>query len=158
MASTQAHIRRLEDTLIISGDGVIAFSVWSVIKTVMFLLEEDRQALLDILGIDGGLSVTLMYAVVGLMLGADLLVRVYVGFSARAEGLRGKRGRLYLVVALLAAISNASSAATIIFSIDAMLTPLDMLVSASIDVTSVAALLLVFTCALSLRRLCPESR
>ena len=36
--SQQVRIRRLRDTLIIAGDGVIAFSAWGLVKAALFLM------------------------------------------------------------------------------------------------------------------------
>ena len=79
----QARIRRLQDTLIIAGDGVIAFSAWSLAKTALFLIFVDETKVRLSFNLDDSLPMMLLYIAVALVLLVDLAVRSYIGLSAR---------------------------------------------------------------------------
>ena len=135
----------------------MAFGAWTMVKAVVFLLTHDLAMVLRSVDfqMDSGISVFAVYVVLALIMCIDLGVRAYVGLSARAEGLRRKRGRLYLIIAALAALANASSVFATVLGMASTLSPLDAVVSAAIDITSVAALVLVVVCSIRLRRLDP---
>ena len=149
----QARKRRLQDTLIISGNGVIAYSVWGLAKTAIILSLLDEGILRRIVSIDSDIPMSAIYLVTGALLLVDLAVRWYVGASARAEGAGKSRGPAYLCVALLAALGNAWSAALVAFGASPTLSLLDLVVTLAIELSSLAALALVIYCAIGLRRL-----
>ncbi len=96
-----AQIRRLENTLTTIGTGIIAMSVWQLIKNILqyTLLrsnDEDEISLAKILFMIG---VLIIFS----------LIDCYIGFSARSEG-KGKKKKgiylfwtaLYLIVSFIA--------------------------------------------------------
>lgn len=96
-----AQIRRLENTLTTIGTGIIAMSVWQLIKNILqyTLLrsnDEDELSLAKILFMIG---VLIIFS----------LIDCYIGFSARSEG-KGKKKKgiylfwtaLYLIVSFIA--------------------------------------------------------
>lgn len=93
------ELRRNQNTLLITGVGMVALSLWSIIKTVLFI-ELDSQTFealfVELLGemYEKRLAV---YAVF-IFLAVDLLLRVYVGLRARKEGRGHKCGNFYLAV------------------------------------------------------------
>ncbi len=153
MATQEAKIRLLCDTLIIAGKGVIAFSAWSLAKVAMLFAFIDEESLRQLVVLEESIPMTALFITMLVILGIDLVVRVYVGLSARSEGLGKKKGPFYLVVAVLAAVVNASSVVISIFGTAATLSPLDTVVSVVIEITAFAALALVVFCSVSLRRL-----
>lgn len=148
----QAKIRRIQDTLTIAGSGVIAFSVWSLAKIGLFLTLVDKDVLRRILGIDDDSLIITVYALLGVIALIDFGVRAFVGLSARAEGRGKKKSPVYLVVAAIVAISNASSLGAIAVITSLALSPSMLVVSIVIEVTAIAALVLVIYSSICLRR------
>ncbi|MGI6221440.1 MAG: hypothetical protein ACOYIP_06205 [Coriobacteriales bacterium] len=149
----QAKTRRLQDTLSAAGSGVIAFCVWSLAKTVLFLRFADPSIVHQLLGIEDDAMAFAVYLSTAIVVIVDLCLRAYVGRSARAEGRGRKRGTLYLVIAVIVAVANASSLVGIAFGTSFALSPLVMVVSIAIEATALAALVLVIVSALRLRRM-----
>lgn len=91
--------RKNQNTLSVSGSGLIILGFWSVIKTIM-LITYNRGAV-DAL-FEGLVDDALLETVVVVMLVVvsiiDLLIRVYVGTSASAEARGRKKGYAYPVV------------------------------------------------------------
>lgn len=148
----QANVRRLQDTLIIAGDGVIAFGAWALVKTVLFpiLLKGEE---LGQLALDSGISLIEAYVLAGVLLCIDLAVRVFVGLSARSEGRGEKKGPVYLIVATIVAIANASSVIATTFGGFVSLSVFDMAISILVETTALAALVTVVCCSVRLRYL-----
>lgn len=147
-----AQMRRLQDTLIVAGAGVVAFSLWSMVKTAMFLALTDDAQLLELLGLDIP-TVNILYITAGVIVVIDLAIRTYVGLSARAEG-RGKRkSPVYLIVAAICAVLNAYSAIAIVLGSSVTVSVLDAVISIAIEATSLLALILVIYCSVRLRAL-----
>jgi len=155
--SEQAKIRRIQHTLSIAGSGVFAFCVWSLAKISLFLSLVDESTLqttlCNLLGIDSDTLMNGVYATIVAIIIIDLVVRIYVGMSARAEGRGKKKGSFYLVVAAIAALANISSLVFIAFSTSLTLFPLDMVISIAVEATAVAALVLVIYSSIALRRM-----
>lgn len=149
----QARKRRLQDTLIIAGDAVMAFSAWDLAKVALFLALTDEGRLRELASIDDSVSMPALFAVVGVIVLVDIAVRVYVGMSARAEGRGKKKGSLYLVVAVLAGVVNAFSAITTALGENITLSVMDTVLTVVIEATALAAIVLVVCCAVRLRRL-----
>lgn len=111
------RLRRDRDTLAIIGLGVMAFGVWSVIRSVaMFILQipELREqyaatgnATAEI--ISSGIATLLVLAV-------DLRLRFYIWRSARAEGLQGKRKTGYLFAAGILALFSLAALGLLLFA------------------------------------------
>lgn len=112
-AKIEKELRRNRSTLAVVGLGVIAFGAWSVVKTVLILTLRAGDPLENSEFAEGAFSEIahiIFYAFIVLVLLLDLALRLYVGLSARKEGLRGKKSAKYIVLAcLLAAMSVYSS-------------------------------------------------
>ena len=148
----QARIRRLQDTLTIAGSAVIAFSIWSLAKIGMFLAFASEDALSLLLGLDAeSLTIATYVSLIAIAV-IDVSVRSYVGMSARAEGRGAKKSLLYLVVAAVVALANASSLVAIALSTSFTLSPLSMIVPVAIEATAIAAMVLVIRSSIRLRR------
>ena len=98
----KTELRRSRSTLRILGSGVIALSIWSVIRP--FLLSKVISLEEITTGLTAGQKafvyiLTGLIALVIILLGISL--ELYVGFSARSEGLGKKKGRGYVIVAVL---------------------------------------------------------
>ncbi len=103
------ELRRNQNTLVMSGIGVIVFGVWSLIRFLMYILINARYLRAE-LGLESGTEYAVFYLVVALLLLADLGLRVYVGCAAIREGMKDKAGRVYVAIAVFLAASAAFSA------------------------------------------------
>ena len=95
----QKELRRSQNALIITGLGTIALSLWSILKTVLFieLDSENFEALFkSILGeiYERRMAIFVIF----FLLAIDLAFRLYVGLKARSEGHGKSGGRFYLLV------------------------------------------------------------
>lgn len=182
-----AKLRQYESILVISGYGVIAFGMWSIVRAAIYyflnplvvtdyIKEADLAKIMN-LGDEEGLQIITdnlqLIITVGilLLLGFDLLMRLYIGLSARKDGRGFKKSWLYIAVAWFMAISLFNNIAT---TIDDFFNPIiqavvensdtalevtgkrgDQAASVSIivDITSLLVLLEVGTCSIMVRRL-----
>lgn len=105
----QKELRRNRSTLSVVGLGVIAFGAWSVVKTILIFVLRVGDPLANAILADSlppQVFRTIFYAVIVLMLASDLLLRLYVGLSARKVGFGGKKGSAYIVLACLLAVMS----------------------------------------------------
>lgn len=180
-------LRKNESILVISGFGVIAFGMWSVIRAAIYyflnpldvanyIQESELDELMEI-GREEGVEVitnnmgTLITVFILTALTVDLLLRVYVGLSARRDGRRLRKSGFYILVVWFMAISMFTS---IVTTIDNFITPIiqafsenadaaleetgksgDQAASVSIivDITSLLVLLELGVCSLRVRSL-----
>ena len=98
----ERKLRRYQNLLTVSGQGVILFAFWSILKAVLIIfmnkgdIFDNSSAFSD--------SVWFKAAVIGVfsfILLVDFLIRLYVGISAGLEGTGRKKGYLYIVIAIL---------------------------------------------------------
>ena len=98
-------IRKFRDTLVTGGFAIIAFGIWTVIKSIMEaftilrpmlgnmsfedLTQVQAEQLRELID-SNALFYTLLFFVLAFLI-VDLAVRVYVGLSARAIGLQKKK-------------------------------------------------------------------
>lgn len=97
----EKELRRSQSNLRILGTGVIAFTLWVVLKSALvLLLVSDRAPQTD-----GAAEMTAgAWVFVAVLLSVAVLLvllRLYLGFSARAEGMGKPRGRTYVVLAFV---------------------------------------------------------
>jgi len=97
-------LRRNQNTLTVIGRGVIAFGVWSVLKTLATTVF--RPETLRELSEQGVMYIVIFWIMEGLLVGTDLGLRVYVGRSAISEGRYGKRRKGYVALAFLMALGS----------------------------------------------------
>lgn len=151
--SQQARIRRLQDTLIIAGDAVVAFSAWGLLKAALFFILTDSATIDELFGSVEEQLMVFVVIVLVVMVGIDLALRLFIGLSARSEG-RGKKKRpIYLVVASLAALANFASAIMAALGMAYTLSAFDTVVTIAVELTSFAALATVVYCSVRLRGL-----
>jgi hypothetical protein len=159
--SNDVKIRKFKDTLVTGGVAIIAFGVWTVIKGIMesFTIlkpmigsislgdfteaqAEQIKAMIE----DNSLFYTLFFMVLAFLC-VDLVIRLYVGFSARAIGLEKKKkngkersGIIWLIFGIiLGGISVYSLVFTIVDTRDILQVHSIMyyVVSLFVDVTSI---------------------
>ena len=147
----EKELRRRRISLMTLGSGVIAFGVWSILKTFLYFW-------VDTFSIDYGqippeywhLADIIAYVLVGGFMAVDLALRLYLGRSAQAAGRGTKRSCAYIVVAVLLLASSAVSLLLILFSKDGGRTSnqsvMDYYVSLFVEFTSMSILAeLVYT-------------
>lgn len=154
-------IRKFRDTLITGGFAIIAFGIWTVIKSIMeaFTIlkpmignmtlenltqvqEEQFKELVE--------SNALFYAVMLLILAflvVDMLLRIYVGLSARAIGLQKKKrngkersGIVWLIFGVILTAFNVYSLVVSLVQIRELLQTYSIMhyvISLFVDVTSI---------------------
>ena len=161
--SEQALRRQYEDTLVITGTGVMAFGVWSLAKTVVVAVLRMDLLMWEVFGREvSGKEALLFFFVLGVMLLIDLVIRLRLGLAARAEG-HGKSGqKTSLVLATLLAIPSLAS---ILFSLFSFITGshspfelVDMVVTVAIELTSFVLLVEMIMAVVRLRALRASSQ
>lgn len=98
----QLRLRKNQSDLAAIGLGVIAFGVWSVIKTVLYVAFHTESVLGSLEG-DKYLILT-FWILLGGVLAIGLALRLYIGLSAIAEGKGKKRKAGYIVLSLLMSV------------------------------------------------------
>lgn len=119
----EVEIRKLQNTLVVVGSGTIIFSLWTLIKfigTFIILRKETVEGVIADNQELAGTSETVVFWVLGFFMlffmGLVVLIQIYMGRCAIAEG-RGKiKTPLYLVFAVLMILGNLLSAITILRS------------------------------------------
>jgi hypothetical protein len=104
------ELRRRRINLSTLGTGVVAFGVWNVLKTMLYLFASSVNFYdAKDVGADAAAVSLIYYVLLGLLLALDFSLRLYIGLSARAEGKGRKKGSGYIVAAaVLLAMSAAS--------------------------------------------------
>ena len=180
-------LRKYESILVISGFGVIAFGLWSIIRAAIYyflnpldvanyIKESDLDEIMAMGSEEGMKFVTenldkIVTAAIFTYMGVALILRVYVGLSARRDGRRLRKSGLYIVVTWIMALFLLSS---IVATIDDFVEPIirafaensasaleetgpdaDQAASVSIlvDITSFLVLIELGVCSIMVRRL-----
>ena len=147
----EKELRRRRISLMTLGSGVIAFGVWSLLKTFLYLwVDPIPMDFEDIPPEFRHIAVIIGYVLVGIFMAIDLSLRLYLGRSARAAGRGTKKSCAYIVVAVLLLASSAVSLILILFSKDGGRTSnqsvMDYYVSLFVEFTSMSILAeLVYT-------------
>lgn len=95
----ERELRRNQNALIITGIGMIALTLWSILKTVLFIELDSvnfEAVLSSILGDMYERSVGLF--IIFFFLTIDLILRTFVGLRAKREGHGKKSGYLYVII------------------------------------------------------------
>lgn len=148
----EVKLRRYQNLLTVSGLGVIVFGLWSVIKTLLVLfMQEDT---LDDIP-DSTVIRVIFFAILGVVLLVDLLLRLFVGLSARAEGFGKKKSVVYIIFAFLLAIVSLVSVVMIFFDMDE--TSIDeLIVSVIVEGTSLIVVIELLVAAFNVKKLKKE--
>ena len=152
--TAQARLRRLQDTLIVVGQGVMAFGVWALAKTIGLCALVDEQAIRQMFAIPDRIPSNAIYICIGLVAIGDLALRILIGRAAVREGNGEQKGSLYLVIAFCFVVSHALSIAITALGRNSLLSPMDLVAATTVDVSSFVTLSLMIFCALALRRRC----
>ncbi len=162
-------LRRNENTLVIVGTGVILYGLWSVVKTLFLALQElhrqsmDSSVLAMMQPFSPEIAKTVFFLLgvllLVILLAADILLRLYVGLSARAEGFgRKKKGYGYLVIAALMAVASVTTLVAAVISIPSSLDTIeDKIVTIIVELTSCITMTEMIISALKVKKLRKES-
>lgn len=107
----EKKLRKREAQLVDAGRGVILFGIWEVAQVNMFLamsseFKEAWQTALQIAGVDVKVYTVGLWVFVVFVLLLQLLPRLYIGFSAVADGKGRKKGNAYIVLAAVLLVFN----------------------------------------------------
>lgn len=110
----EKKLRKQQNLLVDAGMGVILFGIWGVAKINMYMamsseFAEAWQSAIQISGVDGELFTRGLWIFISVILVIDLLSRLYIGFSAVADGKGKKKGYGYIVLSALVLVSNLHS-------------------------------------------------
>ena len=148
----ERKMRRYQNLLTVSGLGVIICGLWSCLKTILLLFLQD--GLLKDLP-EETLYRVIFFAILGGLLLIDVLLRLYVGLSARAEGFGKKKGYAYIVLAILLAIFSLIS--VVMLFMDMKETSIsELVVSVIFEATSLIATIELLVAAFTVKKLKKE--
>ena len=166
----EIKLRKYEHALVISGVGVIAFGLWSVVKAVIyFILLPMKQLKAAAMGqdlVDVQLQATdretafLLAAAIIFVLVLDFAMRLYIGRSAFIDGRRLKKKRFaYVIMAMFVAAGLVSNLVTRYMQMGSgKETAWESVVASAnvsvvVDITSLLALIEMIVAAIMVRRL-----
>ena len=154
--SMKQKLRRLENNLVISGTGLMAFTVWSFIRVLLFVYTF-RYELMELMrqqdDWDGDdIPFSLVLLVVVILLAIVALPSLYVAKAARDEGRRRKSRKAYIVLAMIMLIPQALGAIYSIADIFVADDAFDASVTAIIDITVLAVFAETVTTAIRVKK------
>ena len=150
----QIQLRKNQNTLIVVGLGVIAFGVWSVIKSV--LLTAFNGESLAALSEQGTAYVAAFWILLGISLALDLRLRFYVGLAAINEGRGRKKRKAYIVWAFLMAFMGALTVVAGLATIGRYEPIGTTVVTVIVEATSCVLLVEMALAALKVKKLCRQ--
>lgn len=144
----ETKIRRLENNTFTLGTGVIAFSVWALLRyTVSFFLDFSYVE-----GLETAFRVAFLIIIVGFAL-SDVLLHLYIGVSARSEGKGKKKTPVYLVLTVIVIMVYLLAIGYELYLLYFTRNYFTILVTMLTDVTSVVIFIELFVYAVQLRRI-----
>lgn len=150
----QIQLRKNQNTLVVVGIGVIAFGIWSVIKSVMLtaLNTEEMTSLAE----QGTMVVVLFWVLLGIMLAIELRLRLYVGLAAINEGRGRKKRKAYIVWAFFMALFSALGVTVGLAAIRSTEALGTTVVTVIVEITSCVLLVEMALSAIKVKRLSRE--
>ena len=148
----ERKMRRYQNLLTVSGLGVIIFGLWSVLKTILLLFM--KEGILSEIPDDTFVRV-MFFLILGGILLVDVLIRLYVGLSARAEGFGKKKGYGYVVIAILMALASLTSLMLIFFDSNEQ-SLWELIVSVIVEATSLVVTIELLVAAFTVKKLKKE--
>ncbi len=111
----EIKLRKYRDNLITSGQASIIFSLWSILRFVLFIIFNPSDLEKFFMPfVEDGIPVYLIWIFLWIIFLAFFLiiflVHLYVGMSAIKEAKKDKNKFLYLIIALLMMFASFSSA------------------------------------------------
>lgn len=153
----EREIRRCQDHLISIGTGVSLFGIWTVIRIVMSIIVERRFIMSEIQKSteeDPVLVMTVLCLIAVLLSILILSIHLYIGLSARREGLDEKKRTGYLIVnGLFIIIYCIAITAELICFRKAFYSIADGIITIFIDITMLVTLVELMFNAVRVRKL-----
>ena len=140
--------RRLENNLITLGTGIIAFSIWSLLKYAMAFFFDPSYTE----GLNGIAKTVFIILIVTISL-TDVLFHFYIGVSARRDGRGKKKTPLYLVLTAVVILVYAAGIGFEIYQLFVTEKYFTMAVTLLVDVTATIIFIEMFAYAVQLRRI-----
>lgn len=149
----EVKTRRLENNVITLGTGIIAFSIWALLKYAMTFFSDLSYA--D--EMSAGARVIFFASVIVISL-TDVLFHFYIGVSARSEGKGKKKTPLYLVLSALIIMVYLLGIAFEIYLLFFSKNYFTLFVTTLVDVTSTIIFIEMFVYAVQLRGIRRQKR
>ena len=145
------QMRKNQSDLAAIGLGVIAFGIWSVIKSVLSVALDTERALGSFEG--DKYLILAFWIMLAILLAIDLALRFYIGSSAIAEGKGASRSAGYIVLALLMGALSFVLLVAGLFVQDAFANIVNTVVTMIVELTSDVLMLEMGISAIRVRRL-----
>ncbi len=153
----EREIRRCRDNLVSIGTGVSMFGIWTAVRIVMTIILERRELISESQNhTDADLSIIafVLWVVTAFISFTVLGIHLYIGLSARTEGLDGKKRTGYLVAdGVYLAVYCAGIIAELVKFNDCFEKALHGIVTVFIDITVAVTLTELMTNAVRSRKL-----
>ena len=144
----EIKIRRLENNMMTLGAGIIAFSVWSLLKYAMTFFS-DLSYTEELVGAARAVFI----AIIVFVSLADVLLHLYIGVSARSEGKGKKKTPLYLILTAAVILVYVVAIVLEVYLLFTSENYFTMVVTLLVDVTSVIIFIELFVSGVQLRRI-----
>lgn len=149
-------LRRMENNLVISGTGLLAFTAWIIIRALLFVYTY-REDVMELIRQEGDwdgedMPLPLMLGLFAIIFLVVMLPYLYVAMCSRAEGLRKKSRKVYIVLALIMLIPQASTAIYSVMDVFLSDETFDAVVTAAIDITVLCVLVETVTTAIRVKK------
>ena len=96
----ETELRRNQVSLVSLGTGIILVGAWSVLKAILYFWTKPGSLQnIDADPMVALFTIIIVYCIMGLVLFADLWLRVYLGRAAQAEGRGERQKNTYLYLA-----------------------------------------------------------
>ncbi len=145
-----AKIRKLENNLVTVGSGVVIFSLWSLLRMIVYFIVLGDTLLVNLTPLEILFVMTFIWGVIII----DCVIRCFIGLSARSEGYGNKKRLVYVVLACIVFVNY-----TLLFAMEIVFIVLDsfdlvtLVVTIVIDLTSNLFVLDMIVSSIRLRRL-----
>lgn len=148
----ERKLRKVQDNLVIAGTGLIAFNTWTFIRAIIMLIALRKEIKEQVEALNDSVP---MWAIVAVLLGLIVLLilpYLYVGVSARKDGMgRKKKKKAYIVIAIILVIPSSIFALYSIIDFFLVLS-ISSLVTAAIDLTTVGVVVETVTMAIRMKK------
>lgn len=150
----ETALRRNQNTLVVIGQGVIAFGAYTVVRAILQLLLDPAWFIGDVAEENLRAEYTMLALFLTVVLGGDLLLRVYIGRRAIRDGKGRQVGTRYIVFAVLLALADVAVVITDLTSKDPYTSGLlELAVTLIADITMAVTTVELVLAALRVRKL-----
>lgn len=151
------NILKHRNNLVISGMGVIILAVWTLIKSVMYAVIKIKEMWDTIDAEYKWLAAVIALALIAVVAGVGLLLRIIIGRSAIKEGKGGKSGKAYIVLAWIITIIDCLGGLIDLLSFGKN-GILDSVAVLAVDTTAIATLINLLVSAGKVRKLTKQEK